>query len=222
MVLPLVSAFINFLMKDQAAKVIMHLASVMTAGNITSLISGFLLKPARFIKALKGLSTKELLNLQTLVNNELKFRNGDLFRERAEVLKKWFPDKAKEIDSLLKNRGQFQDFWKKTKANKSLTKEQLAQYEELEKRHIETANEWVLLTSSWILMGKFNYETNEFIFTTKANPNKSYSQIWTIQDWEKIKLVMGAGTYLWYHHPLWIAKLKKGKKREVKYWKFLS
>ena len=41
MVLPLVSAFINFLMKDQAAKVIMHLASVMTAGNITSLISGF-------------------------------------------------------------------------------------------------------------------------------------------------------------------------------------
>ena len=132
MALPLISAFINFLMKDQAAKVIMHLASVMTAGNITSLISGFLLKPARFIKALKGLSTKELLNLQTLVNNELKFRNGDLFKERAEVLKKWFPDKAKEIDSLLKNRGQFQDFWKKTKANKSLTKEQLAQYEEVE------------------------------------------------------------------------------------------
>lgn len=215
MAFPLVSAFINFLMKDQAAKVIMHLASTMTAGNITSLISGFLLKPARFIKALKGLSTKELLQLQNLVNNELKFRNGDLFKQRADILKKWFPEKAKQIETLSKNKGEFKDFWNKTKADKKLTKEQLEQMQQLEKQHIETANEWVLLTSSWILMGKFNYETNEFIFTTKANPNKSYSQTWTIQDWEKIKLVMGAGTYLWYHHPLWIAKLNKNKKKGV-------
>lgn len=216
MAFTLVSAFINFLMKDQAAKVIMHLASIITDSNITSLISGFLLKPARFIKALKGLSAKELLQLQNLVNNELKFRNGDLFKQRVDILKKWFPEKAKQIETLSKNKGEFKDFWNKTKADKKLTKEQLEQMQQLEKQHIETANEWVLLTSSWIFMGKFNYETNEFIFTTKANPNKSYSQVWSPQEWEKIKLVMGAGTYLWYHHPLWIAKLSKNKKKGVK------
>ena len=40
MVLPLVSAFINFLMKDQAAKVIMHLASVIKTSKIYKSIKG--------------------------------------------------------------------------------------------------------------------------------------------------------------------------------------
>ena len=56
MAFPLVSAFINFLMKDQAAKVIMHLASVMTASNIR-----FFIKTSTIYKSIKGTKHKRII-----------------------------------------------------------------------------------------------------------------------------------------------------------------